>query len=59
MLSLFEVFTSLETEIQQIETLKYSFENINGCFIVPHAWSTVKQMQPIFLSRIRSTGNLS
>jgi hypothetical protein len=60
MLSLFELFTSLETEIQQIETLKYSFEkNKQMCFIVPHAWVTMKQMQPIFLSSIRSTGNLS
>jgi hypothetical protein len=35
------------------------WENKQMCFIVPHAWGTVKQMQPIFLSRIRSTVNLS
>jgi hypothetical protein len=60
MLNLFELFTSPETEIEQIETLKYSFEkNKEMYFIVPHAWGTVKQMHPIFLYRIRSTGNLS
>jgi hypothetical protein len=31
MLSLFELFTSLETEIEQTENLKYSFEKINRC----------------------------
>jgi hypothetical protein len=35
--SLFEIFTSLETETEQIETLKYSFEKINMCFTVTQA----------------------